>query len=135
MWSLIGRKGGLATTDGQGASDHRPDLPRFAKNPWVIAGHQHGEHLGNLQKSWQAVRKLAGLDHIRIRIHDLRHTFASVAVASGGSLPAIGRQLGHSQPGTTQRYAHLGDDPVRQLIQITGEALVAAMRAKPKTQP
>ena len=56
---------------------------------------------------------------------------ASVAVASGGTLPVIGRQLGHSNPQTTQRYAYLADDPVRKLTQTTGEALVAAMKRKP----
>jgi integrase len=105
-------------------------LPKFANNPYVIAGHRHGAHLVNLQKPWQLVRTLAGLE--TVRIHDLRHTFASVAVASGGSLPILGRQLGHSQPQTTQRYAHLADDPVRKLTQTTGEVLALAMKQKPK---
>ncbi|MEQ1711665.1 MAG: tyrosine-type recombinase/integrase, partial [Hyphomicrobium sp.] len=68
-------------------------LPRFANNPYVIVG-RHGDHLVNLQKPWRTVRALADLNDVRI--HDLRHTFASVAVASGGSLPILGRQLGHS---------------------------------------
>jgi integrase len=107
-------------------------LPKFANNPYVIAGHRHGAHLVNLQKPWQLVRTLAGLE--TVRIHDLRHTFASVAVASGGSLPILGRQLGHSQPQTTQRYAHLADDPVRKLTQTTGEVLALAMKQKPKPE-
>lgn len=107
-------------------------LPRFENNPYVIVG-RHGDHLVNLQKPWQAVRTLAGLDSVRI--HDLRHTFASVAVASGGSLPILGRQLGHSQSQTTQRYAHLADDPVRKLTQATGEVLAAAMNPKKQGQP
>lgn len=101
-------------------------LPRLAGNPYVIAGQREGRHLVNLQKPWRAIRKLAGLDEVRI--HDLRHTFASVAVASGGSLPVIGRQLGHSQPQTTQRYAHLADDPVRRLTQLTGNTIAAALK-------
>jgi integrase len=105
-------------------------LPRLANNPYVIVGNRTGAHLVNLQKPWQTVRKLAGLEGVRI--HDLRHTFASVAVASGGSLPEIGRQLGHSQPQTTQRYAHLADDPVRDLTERTGRKLAEAMRVKPK---
>ncbi|MBU1210960.1 MAG: site-specific integrase [Alphaproteobacteria bacterium] len=105
-------------------------LPRFEMNPYVIVGGRHGQHLVNLQKPWQTVRNLAELPNVRI--HDLRHTFASVAVASGGSLPIIGRALGHSQPSTTQRYAHLTDDPVRQLTQVTGEALAAALSGYPK---
>jgi integrase len=104
------------------------ELPKFANNPHVIVGHRYGSHLVNLQKPWQAIRTLAGLE--AVRIHDLRHTFASVAVASGGSLPVLGRQLGHTQPQTTQRYAHLADDPVRQLTQATGEVLDAALRQR-----
>lgn len=103
-------------------------LPRFANNRYVIVGKRYGTHLVNLQKPWQTVRKLAGLT---CRIHDLRHTFASVAVASGGSLPILGRQLGHSQPQTTQRYAHLADDPVRKLTQDTGETLAKALKGPP----
>ena len=99
---------------------------RIANNPYVIVGHIHGTHMVNLQKPWRRIRSLAGLDDVRI--HDLRHTFASVAVASGGSLPIIGRALGHSQPSTTQRYAHLTDDPVRQLSQSTGQKLLKALR-------
>ena len=104
-------------------------IPRFANNPYVIVG-RHGEHLVNLQKPWRAVRALAKLDDVRI--HDLRHTFASMAVASGGSLPILGRQLGHSQPQTTQRYAHLADDPVRLLTEKTGQLLATALNRAPK---
>lgn len=105
-------------------------LPRFANNPYVICGNRHGTHLVNLQKPWSTVRDLAGLDNVRL--HDLRHTFASVAVASGSSLPIIGRQLGHSQSQTTQRYAHLADDPVRQMTQATGKVLAEALSNKAK---
>lgn len=104
------------------------NIPRFPHNPYVIVGYRQAAHLINLQKPWRLVRKKAGLDDVRI--HDLRHTFASVAVASGGSLPVIGRALGHSQPMTTQRYAHLTDDPVRQLTQATGSALAEAMKRR-----
>lgn len=105
-------------------------LPRFANNPYVICGNRHGRHLVNLQKPWHTVRALAGLD--TVRIHDLRHTFASVGVAEGGSLPMIGAILGHTQPQTTQRYAHLAAEPVRQLSQTTGAKLAEALRRKPR---
>lgn len=105
-------------------------IPRLAGNPYVIAGKNNGQHLKNLQKPWYVVRKLAGLDGLRL--HDLRHTFASFAVGSGGSLPIIGRALGHSQPSTTQRYAHLADDPVRKLTETTGALLASALKGKPK---
>ncbi|MDX2157303.1 MAG: tyrosine-type recombinase/integrase [Hyphomicrobiaceae bacterium] len=71
----------------------------------------------NLYKPWAIVRDLANLQNARI--HDLRHTHASVAVASGASLPIIGKILGHSQPATTQRYSHLADDPLRQVSETT----------------
>ena len=86
-------------------------LPRYEDNPHVICGLTKGACLVNLQKPWRAIRKRAGLDNVRI--HDLRHSFASIAVASGMSLPMIGKLLGHSQPQTTARYAHLADDPMK----------------------
>ena len=103
-------------------------LPRLQNNPFVIVGHIHGTRMVNLQKPWRRIRAIAGLDDVRI--HDLRHTWASVSVATGGSLPIIGRALGHSQPSTTQRYAHLTDTPVHQLSQATGEHLANALKAK-----
>ena len=62
-----------------------------------------------------------------MRIHDLRHSFASMAVAGGLSLPVIGALLGHTQPATTARYAHLADDPLRQAAKIAGGRIAAAM--------
>ncbi|MDH3195215.1 MAG: site-specific integrase, partial [Hyphomicrobiales bacterium] len=87
------------------------DLPRLEGNPFVICGKREGARLINLQKPWRRIRKAAGLDDVRI--HDLRHSFASVAAGSGQSLPVIGALLGHTQPGTTARYAHLAADPLR----------------------
>ena len=80
-------------------------------NPHVIVGTLPGKPLSDLQPFWQRVRARAGLKDVRI--HDLRHTFASVAVAAGQGLPMIGKLLGHSQVQTTARYAHLAGDPVR----------------------
>jgi integrase len=97
------------------------ELPRIEGNPFVICGERKGAHLVNLQKPWSAIRRLAGLDEVRV--HDLRHTYASVAVSSGMSLPMIGALLGHSQPQTTARYAHLGDDPLHQASFILGSKL------------
>jgi integrase len=87
------------------------EIPRVAGNPFVIIGERKGARLINLQKPWRRIRKSAGLDDVRL--HDLRHSFASVAVAGGMSLPMIGALLGHSQPQTTHRYAHLAADPLR----------------------
>jgi integrase len=93
-------------------------IPRLQNNPHVICGKIGGSALVNLQKPWSLLRVRAGFGDVRI--HDLRHSFASIAVASGMSLPLIGKLLGHSQPQTTQRYAHLADDPMRQAAGIVG---------------
>lgn len=105
-------------------------LPRFERNPYVIVGNRHRQHLVNLHKPFQIVRELAGLEGVRI--HDLRHTWASLAVASGGSLPVLGRHLGHMLPQTTARYAHLTDDPVRVLAQSTGKTIQEALSGRAK---
>jgi integrase len=75
-----------------------------------------------------------------VRIHDLRHSFASVAAGAGMSLPVIGKLLGHSQPVTTARYAHLAADPVRAASNRIGNEISAAMnkrrhRARPSHDP
>ncbi len=100
-------------------------LPRLKGNPYVIPGLVEGQHLVNLQKPWRYIRKLADLDDVRI--HDLRHSFASMAAASGASLPMIGALLGHTQPQTTARYAHLANDPLKRLNQEVGEMISDAM--------
>ena len=94
-------------------------VPRLQDNPYVISGDKPGACLVNLQKAWQRIRTMAGLDDVRI--HDLRHSFASVAAAQGLSLPVIGALLGHSQPATTARYAHLAGNPlIRANDEISG---------------
>jgi integrase len=80
---------------------------------WVFPGDVKGEHLAALWHVWAFVRKRTGLGE-DARLYDLRHTFASVGAGGGLSLPIIGRLLGHTQPRTTARYAHLADDPVRE---------------------
>lgn len=100
-------------------------IPRVANCPWVLIGHTEGQHLKALQASWIRVRRLAGIPDVRI--HDLRHSFASFAVMSGGTLPVIGKLLGHNTPITTARYAHLANDPVSHLAELTGTALSDAM--------
>ncbi len=104
-------------------------IPRVQGNPYVIVGDKPGKHLVGLFKTWKRVRELAELDEVRI--HDLRHTFASMAVHRGGSLPIIGRMLGHNQAQTTERYAHLSQDPVRDLVQTTSLAIAEAMNTPP----
>ena len=75
-------------------------------------------HLVDIKAPWRAICKLAGLSGVRV--HDLRHTYASVLASAGQSLPIIGALLGHTQPGTTARYAHLFDDPLRAATERVG---------------
>jgi integrase len=103
------------------------ELPRAEGNPFVIVGEVKNAHLVNLQKPWRRIRAAAGLPEVRI--HDLRHTFASVAVNAGASLPMIGALLGHKQVSTTQRYAHLAMDPLRQQNEKVGEMIRNASTA------
>jgi integrase len=86
-------------------------LPRAKGNLYVLPGDRKGAHFIGVQHPWRRVRKLAGLDDVRL--HDLRHAFASIAVAGGDSLYLVGKVLGHRQASTTERYAHLAPDPVR----------------------
>lgn len=104
-------------------------IPKVDGNLHVIVGHRTGAPMVDLFKPWSIVRARAGLADLRI--HDLRHTFASVAVGSGGSLPMIGKLLGHHEPQTTARYAHLANDPVARLSESTA-AIISAQLAAPK---
>jgi integrase len=79
----------------------------------------------NLAKPWKALCIAAELKGVRI--HDLRHTAASVGVGHGLSLPIIGRLLGHSQPQTTNRYAHVDGDPALMAINTIGETIGLAL--------
>ncbi|MYA95552.1 MAG: tyrosine-type recombinase/integrase [Nitrospinae bacterium] len=88
------------------------DLPQIEGNPWVIHGKRPGTHMTELDDAWQTVRARAGLSDVRL--HDLRHSFASRALALGESLPMIGKLLGHAQVETTARYAHLSRESVRE---------------------
>ena len=94
-------------------------------NPHVIIGRRPGDSLVNLQKPWRRIRAEADLGDVRL--HDLRHSFASVAAASKGSLPMIGKLLGHGHTRTSARYAHLSDDPVDGLNNSVGDTIAAAI--------
>ena len=103
-------------------------LPRAAGNPWVIAGRKPGTHLSQLGYYWYRVRERAGLDDVRI--HDLRHSFASRALALGESLSMIGKLLGHSKVQTTARYAHLSRDSVKESAARVAASIGADLRAE-----
>jgi integrase len=101
------------------------ELPRLDGNPHVVAGAKKGAALVNLEKPWRAIRAMAVLDDVRL--HDLRHAFASVAASSGMGLPIIGKMLGHTQAATTARYAHLASDPVKAAAAAVAGKIAAAM--------
>ncbi len=104
-------------------------IPRLKGNPYVICGKRDGRPMVNLRKPWLSIRKAAGLDDVRI--HDLRHSFASIGASGGASLQVIGKLLGHTQIDTTLRYAHLSNDPVRAANEAIGQSISAMMKSEP----
>jgi integrase len=103
-------------------------LPRVSLNPHVIAGVGTNGPLIGIDKIWFRVRKRAGLEDVRL--HDLRHSFASVGAIGGLSLPIIGALLGHKNATMTARYAHLSADPIRAANESVGARIAAAMANK-----
>ena len=112
---------------GRPACELLEKAPRLPGNPWVITGMLPGARLTDLQPFWQRVRARAGLPEVRI--HDLRHTFASTAIAAGHSLPIIGKLLGHTQVQTTARYAHLAAQPAMIAADSITDVLDRALAA------
>jgi integrase len=100
-------------------------LRKTRKGRWVFPGDVPGAHLTVLSRVWRFIRKETGLG-LDARLYDLRHTFASVGAGGGLSLPIIGRLLGHTQPRTTQRYAHLADDPLREAAEKITKVITGA---------
>ena len=88
------------------------EVKRFESNPYIVVGTKASAHFAALQRLCRQTRKATKLEDVRI--HELRHTFASEAVMGGESLPMVGRILGHTQAQTTARYAHLADDPLQR---------------------
>ena len=119
------KSGAKAVYIGKPAVDILRQLPRLPGNPWVITGKLPGGRLIDLQPFWQRLRARAGLKDARI--HDLRHTFASAAVAAGQGLPMIGKLLGHTQVATTARYAHLATDPVKAAAEQVSSTIASAL--------
>jgi integrase len=93
---------------------------------YVFPGRIAGKHRDNIKDAWAELCKEARIKNARV--HDLRHTYASLLASAGFSLPMIGALLGHTQPGTTHRYAHLFDDPLRQATERVG-AIVSPTQA------
>ncbi len=101
-------------------------IPRQTNNPYVIVGKVYCRSMVNIQKPWVIVRKTARLENFRI--HDLRHSFASTAAESGASLLHIGKLLGHKKSTTTERYAHITNNPVKELNEEVGHLIKDTMK-------
>ena len=127
-WDTIDLDRGVARIDGKtgvrnlylnaAAREIIKTMPKRSGNPFVCWGRLAGSHLIGLQRPWDRIRIAAELPNVRV--HDLRHTAASLAVLDGASLPLVGKLLGHKSPLTTARYAHLADDPVHALAEKVG---------------
>ncbi|HEV3073353.1 MAG TPA: site-specific integrase, partial [Thermoanaerobaculia bacterium] len=105
---------------------------RLEGNPFVIPGRRKGGRLVGLNRPWKRIRARAGVDGLRL--HDLRHGFASIGAAAGLGLPILGAILGHRNQTTTARYAHLSDDPLRLAAgRISGE-IAASLNGRPAAE-
>ena len=96
-------------------------IANSSESRWLFPGRFPDQPYKDLKKFWRSVTQAAGLKDYRI--HDNRHTHASHLVSSGLKLPIVGRLLGHTNPSTTQRYAHLADDPLRQAADVMGKKI------------
>lgn len=117
---------------GKTAVDVLQGIKKLDDNPYVITGRKQGSRLTDLQHPWRRIRAKAGLDDVRI--HDLRHSYASGALALGEGLPMIGKLLGHTQVQTTARYAHLANDPVKSAAGRVSDTIGAAMLGKKRSR-
>lgn len=111
---------------GQDVAEVLEKVERVENNPWVITGKKEGRRLTDLQHPWRRIRARAGLDGLRI--HDLRHSYASGALSLGEGLPMIGKLLGHTQIQTTARYAHLANSPIKAAASKVSGFIASAVR-------
>lgn len=99
---------------------------------YVIAADRPGKPKADLKRPWSAISRHAGLSGVRL--HDLRHTYASFGAGGGLGLPIIGKLLGHTQASTTQRYAHLDADPLKRAAESIGGRIAAALDGRPSAK-
>lgn len=107
----------------------RQQYTRSQDQAFIFPGRSPGKHIHNLRKPWARICSKAGLSGVRV--HDLRHTAASLALGSGSSLAIVGRLLGHSQAQTMLRYAHLESDPALRAANLIGASINEASAKKP----
>ncbi|MEP3225637.1 MAG: tyrosine-type recombinase/integrase [Parasphingorhabdus sp.] len=102
------------------------ELPRSAE--YVIAGAKPNKPRSDLKRPWQRIKTAAGL--VDLRVHDLRHSYASIGAAAGMGLGIVGKLLGHASPSTTARYSHFADDPLRRASDTISTSIDAALKGK-----
>jgi integrase len=100
---------------------------------YVFPGNGSKKHIVNVWHAWQRICKATGVKNLRV--HDLRHSYASQLASAGHSLSLIGALLGHTQPQTTARYAHLFDDPLRKATEQVGAVVMNAGKESPPPTP
>ena len=103
--------------------------PKKPLPQYVFPGNGERGHVVEVKRTWRAITKAAGITGLRV--HDLRHSFASQLASGGASLPLIGALLGHSTPNTTARYTHLFDDPQRAAVEKVGAVIMSAGQPAP----
>ena len=100
-------------------------LPRRQDNPYVLPGKKSGQHLVGLPRVWLRISKRAGLEGVRL--HDLRHSFASIGASAGMGIAIVGKLLGHRDPKTTAQYAHIAHDPAKAAADSIAGSIARAM--------
>lgn len=100
-------------------------IPEVVGNPFLLPGKKDGTHVTDLQSVWERIRSAAGLEDVRI--HDLRHSFASVGADLGDSMLIISKLLGHASPKTTERYTHLFDHPLKAAADRISEQIARCL--------
>jgi integrase len=119
------KTGEKAVPIGAAALEVLANTDRLEGNPYVIFGSKKGHHFVGLPKFWNRIRDKAGLGDVRL--HDLRHSFASVGAGAGMGLQIVGALLGHRDPKTTARYAHIADSPAKVAADRISESIASAM--------
>jgi integrase len=126
LWLPDSKTGKKALVVGAAALQVVTDLPRLGR--FVIASNHPDRPRHDLKKPWDLITRAAELDGLRI--HDLRHSYASTGASAGMGLPIIGRLLGHTQARTTQKYAHLADDATRRAANEISDTIAAALERR-----
>lgn len=109
--------------------DEQAGSPRHVLGTYVFPSTGASGHVVEIKKAWRSITKAAGITGLRV--HDLRHSFASAAISGGASLPLVGALLGHANPTTTARYAHMFSDPQRAVVERIGRLIEDAGKAAP----